>query len=110
MRQQEVRTAVTDLDGELFRCAVADLEMGFSASNLTEHDVLVDVISPFHLLNPSPMVWADALDIQRKLAAAGLKGRKPMDLVVAAVAMSKELTVIHYDADFEHIASVVALS
>jgi hypothetical protein len=44
--------------------------------------------------------------VQRLLAARGLKGRKVPDLLVAAIAEAASLTVLHYDADFDHIASV----
>jgi predicted nucleic acid-binding protein len=40
------------------------------------------------------------------LAARGLRGRKVPDLIVAACAEDHGLTVLHYDADFDHIASV----
>ncbi|MEM9517161.1 MAG: PIN domain-containing protein [Actinomycetota bacterium] len=44
--------------------------------------------------------------VQRALAEEGLRGRKVPDLVIAAVAESASLTVLHYDADFDHIAAV----
>jgi predicted nucleic acid-binding protein len=46
------------------------------------------------------------LQVQRDLAAGGLKGRTVPDLLIAAVAEANSLTVLHYDADFEHIATV----
>ncbi len=35
-----------------------------------------------------------------------MKGRKVPDLLIAAVAELATLTVVHYDADFELIASI----
>jgi predicted nucleic acid-binding protein len=46
-----------------------------------------------------------ARQVQRELAADGLKGRKVPDLLIAAVAEATSLTVLHYDADFDHIAA-----
>jgi predicted nucleic acid-binding protein len=46
---------------------------------------------------------------QRDLARAGLSGRKLPDLLIAAVAIDAGLTLIHYDADFDHIATVSEL-
>ena len=43
---------------------------------------------------------------QLLLARAGLKGRPLPDLVIAAQAELAGLTVLHYDADFDLIASV----
>jgi predicted nucleic acid-binding protein len=40
------------------------------------------------------------------LAANHQRGRKIPDLLVAAAAETRALTVLHYDADFERIASV----
>jgi predicted nucleic acid-binding protein len=51
-----------------------------------------------------------ALDVadrtQRLLAKAGLKGRPIPDLIIAAQAELAGLTVLHYDGDFDLIASV----
>ena len=54
----------------------------------------------------TPEVVARARGIQRALAASGLKGRKVADLLIAAAADLAGLVLIHYDVDFELIASV----
>lgn len=54
------------------------------------------------LVNPQ----ARAGHVQRRLASIGLRGCKVPDLIVAAVAEGVSLTVLHYDADFDHIAKV----
>lgn len=51
----------------------------------------------------------EAKRLQRNLAAAGLAGRKVPDLIIAAAAIDFGLTLVHYDRDFEHIASVSTL-
>ncbi len=40
------------------------------------------------------------------LAARSQRGRKLANLLVAAAAEALNLTVLHYDADFEHISAV----
>lgn len=46
-----------------------------------------------------------ALDLQASLAAAGtLRAVGPVDLLIAATAVQHELTVLHYDGDFELLA------
>ncbi|HEV2777176.1 MAG TPA: PIN domain-containing protein, partial [Solirubrobacteraceae bacterium] len=44
--------------------------------------------------------------VQRLLAKQSQRGRKIPDLLVAAAAEEHDLTVVHYDADFDLIASV----
>ncbi len=48
-----------------------------------------------------------SLDVTAEMASAGLhRHAKPMDLIIAAAAEAEDLTVLHYDRDFDHIASV----
>jgi len=48
--------------------------------------------------------------VQRQLADRELPGRKVPDLLIAAAAEAHGLTVVHYDGDFEHIASITGQS
>jgi predicted nucleic acid-binding protein len=48
-----------------------------------------------------------ALDVQRDLAARSEhRGVKVPDLLIAAAAEAADLTVLHYDADYDRIAAV----
>ena len=47
-----------------------------------------------------------ARQVQRLLAERHQRGRKVPDLLVAAAAEARSLTVLHYDADFDRIAAV----
>ena len=50
----------------------------------------------------------DALDIQSRLWNGGLlRAAGATDALIAAYAIKNNATVLHYDRDFEHIASVV---
>ena len=90
----------------LARAAITDLEIGFSASNEREWDKLIAALGVFDPVEVVPDDFVRALAMQRRLAKAGLKGRKVPDLLVAAVAEARSLTVLHYDADFDHIQAV----
>lgn len=87
------------------RTRVTDLERGFSARSATEWDTLVGGLSPFPLVEVRDSDLADALDVQRRLAARGQRGRKLPDLMIAAIAHRLKLIVLHYDADFDLIAA-----
>ena len=47
-----------------------------------------------------------ARQVQRLLAAHSQRGRKVPDLLIAAAAEEKGLTVLHYDGDFDIISKV----
>lgn len=99
------RLRVLDVAG-LARAPITDLEIGFSASNEREWDKLIAALAAFDPVEVVPDDFIRALALQRRLARAGLKGRKVPDLLVAAVAEGRSFTVLHYDADFDHIQAV----
>ena len=90
----------------LARCTLTDLELGFSASSASDWDRLQSVLTTLTPVEVTPAVITRAKNVQRMLAAGGLKGRKVPDLIIAAAAELADLTVLHYDHDFELIASV----
>ena len=48
-----------------------------------------------------------SLTVAERLAETGQhRGAKPTDLVIAAAAEAQDLTVLHYDDDFDRIANV----
>jgi predicted nucleic acid-binding protein len=90
----------------LARCTVSDLEIGASARNAGEWDGLVRAVRTFVAVDVDPTDIGRAAGVQRALAATGLRGRKVPDLLIAAAAERRGLTVLHYDRDFELIADV----
>ena len=91
---------------DLHYAPISALEYRFSAANATQWDSLSQVLAGFERA-PFPQGAFDRADeVQRLLAARGLKGHKPPDLIIAAHAELARLTVLHYDHDFDHIASV----
>ena len=54
-------------------------------------------------------VVEEAVGLYRRARATGLAVRSPVDCLIAACALRHELTVLHHDRDFGHIARVSAL-
>jgi predicted nucleic acid-binding protein len=108
LAQSEVRQIVEPLAaaGELARASISDLEVGYSARNAAEWDRLVGALDAFELVDSTAAHQRRALQVQRLLAERSQRGRKIPDLLIAAAAEELGVTVLHYDGDFEMIASV----
>ena len=108
LAQCEVRQIVEPLAaaGELARASISDLEVGYSARNAAEWDRLVGALDAFELVDSTAAHQRRALQIQRMLAERSQRGRKIPDLLIAAAAEELGVTVLHYDGDFDMIASV----
>jgi predicted nucleic acid-binding protein len=92
--------------GRAARSGISDLEIGYSARNAAEWDELVGALDAFVLVETMAEHVQRARQVQRMLAAISQRGRKIPDLLVAAAAEQGGYTVLHYDADFDLIASV----
>jgi predicted nucleic acid-binding protein len=92
--------------GRLGRAAISDLEVGYSARNAEEWDRLMQALDAFHRVETTAGHVRRALRVQRLLAQRSQWGRKIPDLLIAAAAEELDVAVLHYDADFELIASV----
>jgi predicted nucleic acid-binding protein len=107
LRAPSVLRRMEELDAAGLACtSMTDLEVGFSARNAEEWDRLVVALGAFRRIDVEAHHFDRAQQVQRRLAAEGLKGRKVPDLLIAAVAEATSLTVLHYDVDFDHIAAV----
>ncbi len=108
MGQPVVRAAVEPLAarGEIARPTICDLEVGYSARNGTEWDQLIGSLAVFAPTETAAAHVRRALQVQRLLAERSQRGRKIPDLLVAAAAEELNLTVLHYDSDFDLIAAV----
>lgn len=104
----QVRAAVEPLAaaGELARPSICDLEVGYSARNGDEWDRLVRALDAFDPVDTTAAHVRRALQVQRLLAQRSQRGRKIPDLLIAAAAEELDIAVLHYDADFDLIASV----
>jgi len=92
--------------GRLARASISDLEIGFSARDAGEWDRLVGALAVFTEVETTAENVRRARQVQRLLAAKHQRGRKVPDLLIAAAAEARDLTVLHYDADFDLIAGV----
>ena len=92
--------------GELARAGISDLEIGYSARSEAEWDQLAEALHAFTLVETTSDHLRRARQVQRMLASRHQRGRKIPDLLIAAAAEARSLTVLHYDADFDRIADV----
>jgi predicted nucleic acid-binding protein len=90
---------------ELARAGISDLEIGYSARSAAEWDLLAEALEAFELVETTAEHLRRARQVQRQLASKHQRGRKIADLLVAAAAEASNLTVLHYDADFDRIAA-----
>lgn len=90
--------------GQLGRATISDLELGFSARNAREWDQLTAALEAFDLVEIDARHFDRARHVQRTLAEKGQRGRKIPDLLIAAAAEERRITVLHYDSDFDIIA------
>ncbi len=104
----EIRQVVEPLAaaGQLGRPSICDLEVGYSARNRDEWDRLVGALDAFEPIDTTAAHLRRALQVQGLLADRSQRGRKVPDLLVAAAAEALGVGVLHYDADFDLIASV----
>lgn len=88
-------------------CPPTAAELGFGARNGAEHTDLMAELRAFGECAEHPTV-DDTLAIQNRLWNGGLlRAAGAMDTLIAAYAIRNDATLVHYDRDFEHIASVV---
>lgn len=104
----EVRNAVRALAvaGEVGRSTVSDLEVGYSARTHDEWQASKDALDVMTQVDITHSHFRRALQVQRLLAQNSKRGRKIPDLLVAAVAEDLDVTLLHYDEDFDQIAEI----
>ena len=108
LRHEVVRAALEPRTaaGQVARAGVSDLEVGFSARNLSEWNGFATALATFPLIETDAAHFRRARQIQRLLASRGLRGRKVPDLLIAAAAEQSGLILLHYDGDFDLISRV----
>lgn len=94
--------------GKVGVALVTELEVGYSARSGADYDItrqeLLDLLIPVAM----PVRAEErARELQRDLVLRGQhRGVSVADLVLAAIADIEELTILHYDADFDLISHV----
>jgi predicted nucleic acid-binding protein len=108
LRRPLVRRAIEPRveQSQLARAGISDLEIGYSARGVAEWDRLAEALQAFELVETTADHLRRARQVQRLLASKHQRGRKVPDLLVAAAAEARNLTVLHYDTDFDRIAAV----
>lgn len=106
--EKTVRAEVEPLvqAGRVGRAGVTDLEVGYGARNAKEWDQDLADLAVFEFVETTADHVRRARQVQRLLASRSQRGRKIPDLLIAAAAEEAKLTLLHYDADFDLIASV----
>lgn len=93
--------------GEAATCAMIDLEVLYSTRNAREHSrTRKRRALAYRYVELTEAMFQRAIDVQGLLALRG-QHRVPLpDLIVAAVAEQAGMVLLHYDRDFDRIASV----
>ena len=93
--------------GLVASCTLVDLEILFSTRTAKEYDGVRRELSGFERLDIEQADWDRAVEVQSALAATGRTRAVGIpDLLLAAVAERHRVSVLHYDRDFDVIASV----
>ena len=105
-------TAVSDrlgpllVEGLVATCPIIDLEVLYSARSLTDYEGIRAERGALPSYPITEAVGNRAIDIQHQLARRRHHRLSLPDLLIAAVAGSNDLAVIHYDADYDRIAEI----
>jgi len=93
--------------GQLAICMVTVAELLYSARNVEEMDLDQARLAELAFLPMTPAAEQEVVALLRGLAARGQHWGRPIpDLLVAAIAKTHGAVVLHYDHDFDLIASV----
>ncbi len=95
------------IDRTAATCITIDLEVGYSARNHTEIIALSQYRQAnYHQLPMRQEITDRAREIQNAMAKTGHhRAAGVFDILTAATADFYGVTLLHYDADFEHIAT-----
>ncbi len=96
-------------DGRIAVCDQVAMELLWSARDITDFRAVEAGLLACPWFEVEPADWAEARRVFRELASRGpLHHRqvKVPDLLIAAVAARNGLPLVHYDGDYDIIASV----
>ncbi len=87
-------------------CVTVDLEAGYSGRDLVDVRAIAERRRRLYVALPiSEAIAERAREVQLRMAARGHhRAAGVIDLLTAAVAEHHGAVILHYDADFEHIA------
>jgi predicted nucleic acid-binding protein len=90
--------------GRIATCLPFLLEAGYSARNARDHDGLLGELMALPNVPIDDRVENRAIDAQSQLARAGHHRLPPVDLIIAALAETHDLGILHYDTDYEIVS------
>lgn len=97
------------LDDQVTICDQVALEILYNARSASDYDRTSRNLSGLRSISIKAQHFTRAREVQQQLAhVAGLHHRSVTiaDLIIAAVAESAELVVLHYDEDYDRIAAI----
>ena len=109
LSKPHVAAAVAPLvaEGSIALCAPVAFELGFSARSAADHDAVMSHIDAFESVPTTEGDHRRALELQGLLAGRGQhRALSLVDALVAAIAESRGLTVLHYDSDFDVVSEI----
>jgi predicted nucleic acid-binding protein len=97
------------LAGQLFLAPASELELMYSARDATDLDRVDASIGAYRRVDFDASLWTTARQVLRDLAAQGPLHRRVAlpDVLVAVAADAKQLDVLHYEAHYDRLSSVL---
>jgi predicted nucleic acid-binding protein len=109
-KYEVVRSVLAGLivDRAAATCVTVDLEVGYSARKHAEYQQVAERRRSLYVDLPMTAATAErAREVQSRMSSRSqLRAAGVVDILTAAVAEQHGAVVLHYDADFEHIAAV----
>ena len=105
----QVAAAIAPLiaEGRVALCAPVTFELGFSARNSSDHRAIMSRIEAFESAPTTEGDQQRAVELRGLLADRGQhRVLSLVDALIAAVAETSQLTLLHYDADFELVSAI----
>lgn len=94
-------------EGQIALCAPVAFELGYSARTVADHEAIMNRIDAFETAPTTQGDHQRALELQHLLAQQGQhRALSLVDALVAAIAEARNLTILHYDADFELVTTI----
>jgi predicted nucleic acid-binding protein len=97
------------VEGQIATCDMVRLELMYSARNATEFTSLREELDALPNCPIGVVEWKRALEAYEALARQGGLHHRSVrhpDLLIAAAAEAAGLPVLHYDEDYDRIASI----
>ena len=93
--------------GQVALCSPVAFELGYAARDADDYRALADRLSAFTAVPTTDADHRRALEVQATLAERSpQRALSLVDALVGAVADARDLDILHFDADFELVASV----